>query len=519
MKKRIIKHEDFPMVLDWSGYKNTHTLLPCKCQRCNCVIMNSINTIETKKNCICTKCGYKKSSITKKERYGDDYSKKMMDKIIKTNNEKYGKNYGFNYEKSKKTCLEKYGVENVFESSEIIKKIEETNLKKYGTRKPFQSEQIQKKVQNTHLIKYNSKCPIYNENVNKKMIENNLKKFGVPNIMQVNRELWQIEITSSKDNFENYLKSLDSKKTTRELSDILGFKDRSTILDYINKFDLWDYIDTTSTIPEKELADFINSLGFETQKKRFEWGEIDILIKDKNIGFEFNGCYWHSDLKVNKNYHYDKVTNAQNEKIRLIHIWDYEWIHNRQYIESYIKAQLGLCEKRIFARKCEIKEIDFKTVKPLLEYHQQKATPANHYIGLYHENELVLVMLFSKTTKGIFTQNPIAEWEVKREICKEGYSVVGGKSKVFNYFVKTHNPESVVSYVDRGKFTGRSYEIMGFKLDHINPARYDWIYRNGLIFKKRQPKIYKEMKQLYNENKVLRVYDSGRYCYVWKKNG
>jgi hypothetical protein len=27
------------------------------------------------------------------------------------------------------------------------------------------------------------------------------------------------------------------------------------------------------------------------------------------------------------------------------------------------------------------------------------------------------------------------------------------------------------------------------------------------------------MKQLYNENKVLRVYDSGRYCYVWKKNG
>ena len=152
-------------------------------------------------------------------------------------------------------------------------------------------------------------------------------------------------------------------------------------------------------------------------------------------------------------------------------------------------------------------EIDCKTASPLLDYHQQKQVAANVYLGLYYEDELVLVMLFKKHKK--------YQWEVKREVCKEGCSVVGGKSKVFSYFVKKYKPENIVSFVDRSKFTGKSYEIMGFKLTHIVPARYDWVFKNGLFFKKRSPSIYQEMKKLYDEGKVYRIYDSGRYCFLW----
>ncbi len=265
---------------------------------------------------------------------------------------------------------------------------------------------------------------------------------------------------------------------------------------------------------ENELNLFIQSLGFTTKKHQLKnKQEIDIFIPELNIGFEYNGCYWHCDKQKDKNYHYDKVTAAGEEGIRLIMIWEYEWINSNRQIKSYIKAQLGLCEHRIYARNCIVKECNYQEVKHLLQYHQQGTITATKYIGLYHKEELVLAMLFGKprNTKNI-------EWEIYREVCKEGYSIVGGKSKVFNYFVKTYNPQSVLSFVDRSKFTGKSYQIMGFELEKICEARYDWVYKDSFIFKKRQPAIYKEMMALYIENKVFRVYDSGRYKYVYKNN-
>jgi hypothetical protein len=517
---RIINKEDYPMVLDWSNYERTTTKLRCKCQVCGCDVFRSINEIDTTKFCRCQSCGDKIGRINlikpiNKEDYPMvlDWSNFRIrrDKlpckcdicgdvmylcILEINQRKKCICVKCGRNNAKKRNLERYGVENVFQSEEIKEKIKITNLKKYNVENPSQSEEIKEKRKKT-----------------------NFRNFGVEYFSQQNRELWQIEITSSKEKFEEYLKSFNKKVSSKELAKKLGFNDRSSILDYIIKYDLWNYIDSTSSYPEKELSEYINSLGFDTIKKRLKsCGEIDIFIPKLNIGIEYNGVYWHSDIRKDKNYHYNKTTCCYNEGIRLIHIFDYEWINNQDKIKSYIKAQLGLCEKRIFARKCEIREIDFKTAKPLLEYHQQKITTAQHYIGLYHENELVLVMLFGRIPKGIFTKNPIAEWEIKREICKEGYSVVGGKSKVFKYFVRNYNPQSVVSYVDRAKFTGKSYQIMGFKLDHINGARYDWVHRGDKTFKKRQPKIYKKMMELYKEGKVYRIYDAGRFCYLWKKS-
>jgi hypothetical protein len=478
MRKKIINKKDFPMVLNWDGYEHTRTRLPCKCQDCGCVVMKSINSLD-KKNapCRCVSCGIEVTKKKKKEKFNGDYSSVV--------------------EKFKQTCLEKYGTDNPLCLNEIQDRIKKTCLEKYGVEHPLKSDNIKSKLRKTSK-----------------------KKYGTPHHAQRNREMWQIEITSSKEKFEEYLKSFNVKPTSVDLSKKLGFNDRSTICNYITKYDLWDYIDSHTSTDERKLSEYINSLGFKNRtKKIIGCGEIDIFIPDLNIGFEYNGSYWHSDSKVDKNYHYDKTTCCDNEGIRLIHIFEHEWINNQDKIKSYIKAQLGLCEKRIFARKCQVKEIDFKTAKPLLEYHQQKSTTAQHYIGLYHENELVLVMLFGRIPKGIFTKNPIAEWEIKREICKEGYSVVGGKSKVFKYFVRTYKPQSVASYVDRAKFTGKSYQIMGFKLDHINGARYDWVYKYSLIFKKRQPCIYKQMMKLYKEGKALRIYDAGRFCYIWEKNG
>jgi hypothetical protein len=48
--------------------------------------------------------------------------------------------------------------------------------------------------------------------------------------------------------------------------------------------------------------------------------ELDFYIPIKKIGIEFNGTYWHSDLKKEKAYHFNKSKLAEANGVRLIHI-------------------------------------------------------------------------------------------------------------------------------------------------------------------------------------------------------
>jgi hypothetical protein len=554
MKKKI-NRDDYPMVVSWDNYTRTISKVLCKCDFCGSEFLRTFYLLKPGETTYCMKCrGQKrKENCIKKhgvehqsqlphvrekirkamlseetqakmktviqKKYGVDYYfqlEEFKEELFKKNIEKYGNKCSLHgkeiEEKVKKGWKEKYGTDYPNQSEVIKNKIKETNIEKYGYENPSYSPLIKNKIRN----KYINKTDEQKSEIESKRKNTNINLYDVPFFAQINRSMESVEITSSKENLESYLKTFAVKPTIEELSEKLEFVEKHSSGTYIRKWGLHKYIDYYRSFGEKGLGQYISSLGFIIEKRKFQWGEIDILINEKNIGFEYNGCFWHSNKRLDKDYHYRKTTNAENEGIRLIHIWEHEWINDNEHIKAYIKAQLGLCDKRVFARKCEIREIKFSEAKPLLNYHQQKAIGAMKYIGLYNKNELVLVMLFTKVSKNIFTKNPIAEWEIKREVCKEGYSVIGGKSKVFNYFVKTYSPKSVVSYVDRSKFTGNSYKIMGFKLDHINPSRYDWVEMRTLIFTKRQPQIYRKMKELYDQNKVLKIYDAGRYCYLWK---
>ena len=57
-------------------------------------------------------------------------------------------------EKTKQTCLEKYGVSFSLSNREIRKKIENTNIEKYGCKNVFQSKEIKEKSKQTCLEKY-----------------------------------------------------------------------------------------------------------------------------------------------------------------------------------------------------------------------------------------------------------------------------------------------------------------------------------------------------------------------------
>jgi hypothetical protein len=48
--------------------------------------------------------------------------------------------------------------------------------------------------------------------------------------------------------------------------------------------------------------------------------EIDIYLPDYNIGIEFNGLYYHSNLFVDNNYHVNKSNLANEKGIKLNYI-------------------------------------------------------------------------------------------------------------------------------------------------------------------------------------------------------
>jgi len=97
-----------------------------------------VNNIENWNKYLCNKCS----------------SKYKVEKIYKTNFERYGCKFFVNPEKSKQTNLERYGCENVSQSKIIKDKKKETNLKNWGTENVFQSEEIKNIAKKTKKEKY-----------------------------------------------------------------------------------------------------------------------------------------------------------------------------------------------------------------------------------------------------------------------------------------------------------------------------------------------------------------------------
>jgi hypothetical protein len=153
--------------------------------------------------CCNNSCAQIKNKMTNLERYGDE-NYHNTDKIKKTCIDKYGvenvlsnkyiqekakqtkidkyNDVNFNNrEKYKKTCLDKYGVENVINSVIFREKVKQTNLEKYGTEYVMSNKEIREKAKQTKIDKYND----VNFNNRLKYKETCLEKYGVDSTNKV----------------------------------------------------------------------------------------------------------------------------------------------------------------------------------------------------------------------------------------------------------------------------------------------------------------------------------------------
>ena len=458
--------------------------------------------------------GTEKRKQTCLERFGATTNLKTQetkDKIKNTLLEKYGVYHQMHIpetkDKIKNTLLEKYGVDNISKSKEIKEKKKDSYLQHYGVEHPLQSDIVQTNRRIRSLEKYGvdhySKTLMFKDNhANQSHIDpENFKKLKDPGWLE---------------SVNNY--------TYSYIANLLGVTKDTVAKSYKRLNVLHTAISYTG---ESELLEFIQTLYsgkvITNTRKVIPPKELDIYIPGLNLAFEFDGIYWHSELRgKDKNYHINKTKQCEEYGIRLVHIFENEWLERSDIVKSRIRNLLGKSTK-IHARKCKIRELLSNESTEFFKLnHIQGSTRSNLCYGLEFNGEIVAAMSF-----GIPRFNKSVQWELIRFSNKLNHSVVGGAGKLFNYFIKSHSPVSIVSYSDNRWNTGNLYRQLNFNIFNNGPPAYhytkDYItLENRVKYQKHKlPNLLENFDHILSEwanmqaNGYDRIWDCGNTTYMW----
>jgi hypothetical protein len=475
--------------------------------------------------------------------YGDDNISKLdciKEKIKNTVFKNWG---GFTYQskylvdKIILTNLERYGV-TFSASSEIVKeKIKKTNLEKYGFECAAKNEDVKNKTKNTIKSKYGVENIMFLDHIVKDLKNKFYDKWGVDSYFKTNEfklsekgntlknEIWRIKNLkiSNDDNYIRYIGEYNS-----EFKCDCG-EDHTFVISSINYHNrirlntklctVCFPISENSSIKEIELRNYILLIYNDDVISNYrDVFEIDIYIPKLKLGFEFNGLYWHSFEKLDKNYHYDKSKYFMEKGIRIIHVWEDDWDFKKDIVKSQIKNWIGISENKIFARKCEIREINEVSLYKnfLNQNHIQGFVRSIIKLGLFYKGELVSLMTFDKS-EGRKKMN-VNEWNLSRFCSKLNVNVVGGASKLLNYFIKKYSPVRITSFADKDWSQGDLYFKLGFKLIYDLKPDYKYILDNKRVNKQKfTKKKLKKMgyfniteSQATKEIGLVKIYNSGQ---------
>lgn len=234
---------------------------------------------------------------------------------------------------------------------------------------------------------------------------------------------------------------------------------------------------------ENDIAEYIQSLGVKTELNArhilSSKKEIDIYVPEKNLAIEVNGVYWHSQIVLeaigqSKLKDYEKYIEAGSQDLKLITVYDVEWIEKQSIVRSRIAGMLGQ-NKTIGARQTTVKQLSSKEANEFLrENHLQGSGRSNVRYGLFQYEQLVSVMTFSKENISRKSQ----EWEINRFCTKQGMTVSGGASKLFKQFLRDYAPQKVISYSDNRWGDGKLYMNLGFQKISTTPPNYWYVKPN-----------------------------------------
>ncbi len=145
-----------------------------------------------------------KTKKTNLEKYGVEsplQNKDIMTKVKETHLQKYGGHptkLKETQEKKKKTVEEKYGVDNISKVDEIKQKKELRALEKYDVKNISQAKEVQDKKINSCRENFGVDFPLQSTLVQQKCVEASLQKYGVENVAQAQEVQERIQRNAKK---------------------------------------------------------------------------------------------------------------------------------------------------------------------------------------------------------------------------------------------------------------------------------------------------------------------------------
>jgi len=289
---------------------------------------------------------------------------------------------------------------------------------------------------------------------------------------------------------------------------------------------------------EAELLGFVESIYFNTIRHNYKLGdiELDIYLPDLKIAIEYNGLYWHSEKNgKDKNYHLNKTNRCRENDIRLIHIFEDEWVNKNEITKAKLKHILKLNDsEKIYARKCIINVISSTKDKNkfLEENHIQGTDKSSIILGLYYDKLLVSIMTFSRPRSGIGRNTGKRNiYELVRFASIKDKIVIGAFGKLLKYFIEAYEFDTIITYADlRWSIDSNMYQKLGFVLKNQSKPSYWYTDRTNRyhrynfrkqLLQEKFPKLYDSSLtefEIMNQTDYNRVWDCGNLVYELKRN-
>lgn len=254
--------------------------------------------------------------------------------------------------KAKETCLHLYGEDNYMKTDIGKQKYIDTCLTKYGVTNTLLDKTIQEKKNNTIKEKYGSNCALLHPDIKRKSVDTNLKLYGATSY---NKSIYfKDKIHKKWIKFYNNKLPLDYNindftvlnesnlkikcKHNHEYETTYKLLYQRTKLYNVEPCTICNPINNSISWVEQEIFNFISTLTVteQTNKSILNGKHLDIYCPNIKFAIEYNGIFWHSEKYKNKEAHSYKSILCKNKNIKLYHIFENDWINDKNNIKELI---------------------------------------------------------------------------------------------------------------------------------------------------------------------------------------
>lgn len=243
---------------------------------------------------------------------------------------------------------------------------------------------------------------------------------------------------------------------------------------------------------EQEVYEFVRAIyvGELTQHVKGISGvshDVDIYLPASKLALEYNGVYWHSEERKDRDYHRIKFRTSQSNSVMLIQIWEDDWINHRGKVEASLKS---LISPELFPSEDRLR---------VLTTEEDGVYVSDLYVK--DHSEVITSWRFSPKASTLEILTAPVYYSFK---------------DILSY-IRSLFPNSITIKAELDNCWGllRTYEKQGFKIGSETEEECTYLVKNmrrsyGEVYKSFQRSGMSDFTEYLSDNRIYRVWDAGK---------